>query len=691
MSNIFDYTVDSADTSDTTPVQRKSADHLRDPLSSLQLDTGTPSSSGDPIGRAQSGLSGSPSPLPFGERIQASFGRHDISGVSAHTDSAASTAATSLGASAFALGDSVGFKGSPDLHTAAHEAAHTVQQSGGVHLKGGVGQAGDAYERNADHVADLVVAGESAESALDTFAGGGGSPGLQLETSESDPPPDTQEWDWDAEELKWVMFWEGEWWFAWQDGETWMSQSESGREETYDGSDWVPVDTQSESSETSSSESSPARVEKPKREGTGSKVGKAVLKGLGGAVLGPFKYLFKTYRDDLNNEGDRDYKNRFLNGMNEVSTFTGYMGAMLGWCTLVMGLVAAILAATGLGAPIALALAGAVPIFGWLGAGFAAATSAFKLVLAIAGAIRTWNMDDKVEKARLRAMMWGDVLGAITQAGAAAVGGSLAAAGGGAFTGGSLGGQVNQALADPIKNVGTHMAEQGVNQAFNTGFDAVNALAPDENDAAEDAAALARQVAPQADRAHSQIAMPALADASKAQSFAEKSKPHSDMLQQASTKNPQAILQSASRGELIEDDTPKADGESDADKQGDTSLKAQVVRRSGQLDASDSRKTLEQQSSNISDGREAMNEAQSTKKPGWLRRQYNKLFSRSATKAKKKLVEASMQVSGLPKEQVAKVSQGVNQMTAAKSQAKNLEKTIAQEKDLRDKVMSKLE
>ena len=67
------------------------------------------------------------------------------------------------------------------------------------------------------------------------------------------------------------------------------------------------------------------------------------------------------------------------------------------------------------------------------------------------------------------------------------------------------------------------------------------------------------------------------------------------------------------------------------------------------------------------------------------------LFSRSATKAKKKLVEASMQVSGLPKEKVAKVSQGVNQMTAAKSQAKNLEKTIAQEKDLRDKVMSKLE
>lgn len=66
-----------------------------------------------------------------------------------------------------------------DLHTVAHEAAHVVQQRGGVQLKGGVGAAGDAYERHADAVADRVVAGESAEDLLAQGAAGGGAPALQ--------------------------------------------------------------------------------------------------------------------------------------------------------------------------------------------------------------------------------------------------------------------------------------------------------------------------------------------------------------------------------------------------------------------------------------------------------------------------------------------------------------------------------
>src|SRR6185503_888478 len=64
----------------------------------------------------------------------------------------------------------------PDLHTAAHEAAHVVQQRAGVQLKGGVGEAGDPYERHADAVASLVVQGASAESLLDQFAGPSAGP-----------------------------------------------------------------------------------------------------------------------------------------------------------------------------------------------------------------------------------------------------------------------------------------------------------------------------------------------------------------------------------------------------------------------------------------------------------------------------------------------------------------------------------
>jgi hypothetical protein len=68
----------------------------------------------------------------------------------------------------------VAFADTPDLHTAAHEAAHVVQQRSGVHLKAGVGEVGDSYERNADAVADRVVAGDSAQDLLDQHASVGG-------------------------------------------------------------------------------------------------------------------------------------------------------------------------------------------------------------------------------------------------------------------------------------------------------------------------------------------------------------------------------------------------------------------------------------------------------------------------------------------------------------------------------------
>jgi hypothetical protein len=71
-----------------------------------------------------------------------------------------------MGASAYATGNHVVFDRPPDLHTAAHEAAHVVQQAQGVNLYGGVGEVGDAYERHADAVADRVVAGQSAADLL---------------------------------------------------------------------------------------------------------------------------------------------------------------------------------------------------------------------------------------------------------------------------------------------------------------------------------------------------------------------------------------------------------------------------------------------------------------------------------------------------------------------------------------------
>jgi hypothetical protein len=137
---------------------------------------------------AAEGTSGSGGTLPHANKIQASFGSHNIGSISAHTDAGAAEATSAMGANAYASGKHVAFaRGKTDLHTAAHEAAHVVQQSAGVQLSGGVGQASDKYERHADAVADKVVAGQSAEGLLSEMTGGASSSGASIQFDQ-DPP-----------------------------------------------------------------------------------------------------------------------------------------------------------------------------------------------------------------------------------------------------------------------------------------------------------------------------------------------------------------------------------------------------------------------------------------------------------------------------------------------------------------------
>lgn len=150
-----------------SPIQRRAAVSSDDPFG-LHL-------SADPHAVAAAGTAGGGQQLPYLDQIQASFGRHDVSGVSAHRGGSADRAAQALGARAYARGNDVVLgEGGGDLHTVAHEAAHVVQQRGGVALKSGVGEVGDRYEQHADAVADLVVQGRSAEGLLDVYAGGAG-------------------------------------------------------------------------------------------------------------------------------------------------------------------------------------------------------------------------------------------------------------------------------------------------------------------------------------------------------------------------------------------------------------------------------------------------------------------------------------------------------------------------------------
>lgn len=111
------------------------------------------------------------SPLPHAARIQRSFGRYSLHQIQAHQGSEATTSAKTIEAQAFTSGNHVVFAGTPSLQIAAHEAAHVIQQQNGIHLPGSIDTPGDRYERNAEAVAQRVVAGQSAEALLDQGIG----------------------------------------------------------------------------------------------------------------------------------------------------------------------------------------------------------------------------------------------------------------------------------------------------------------------------------------------------------------------------------------------------------------------------------------------------------------------------------------------------------------------------------------
>jgi hypothetical protein len=139
---------------------------------------------------AAAGMTGPGSALPHADKIQQAFGPgHDTSSIQAHIGGRAAEAAAGIGAEAYAMGNQVAFDREPSLHTAAHEAAHVMQQRQGVQLLGGVASDGDGYERNADEVADRVVAGQSAADLLPIATGSSGTaqPAVQMRRLPTNP------------------------------------------------------------------------------------------------------------------------------------------------------------------------------------------------------------------------------------------------------------------------------------------------------------------------------------------------------------------------------------------------------------------------------------------------------------------------------------------------------------------------
>jgi len=156
------------------PGKRALTDALEAPVAGRSHDGRPANSPAEVHQAAAAGVAGSGGPIPYRASIQAAFGpAHDVGVIQAHVGGPAAPATEAMGATAYATGNHVAFGAQPDLHTAAHEAAHVFQQHQGVQLHGGVGQSGDAYERHADAVADRVVAGRSATDLLTASPGAG--------------------------------------------------------------------------------------------------------------------------------------------------------------------------------------------------------------------------------------------------------------------------------------------------------------------------------------------------------------------------------------------------------------------------------------------------------------------------------------------------------------------------------------
>lgn len=110
---------------------------------------------------------------PHVDRIQNSFGKHSIHLTKAYINDRATAANKALGAKAFTLDESVAFAEYPNLWTAAHEAAHVVQQRFGLQRSSKIQYESDPLEAQANQVADIVSRGSSAESLLDQLTPSG--------------------------------------------------------------------------------------------------------------------------------------------------------------------------------------------------------------------------------------------------------------------------------------------------------------------------------------------------------------------------------------------------------------------------------------------------------------------------------------------------------------------------------------
>lgn len=119
---------------------------------------------------AREGVENATGGLPFGDTLQRAFGPHDLTDIRSQVGGPAATAARALRARAFATGGAVAFGETPTLRTAAHEAAHVIQQRAGATRTLPSESSQAALETEADAVAEAVTSGRSAAPLMAKYS-----------------------------------------------------------------------------------------------------------------------------------------------------------------------------------------------------------------------------------------------------------------------------------------------------------------------------------------------------------------------------------------------------------------------------------------------------------------------------------------------------------------------------------------
>ncbi|HSJ99886.1 MAG TPA: DUF4157 domain-containing protein, partial [Kofleriaceae bacterium] len=153
-------------------------------------DAGQDASS-DAVADAAAAGGGEPLPDDVRARFERSLGV-DLAGVRIHTDPAAASAAATIGARAYTIGQDIYFAaGQYDPRgdrLLAHEVAHTVQQRGGspaLQPKLAISSPTDALELEADRAADSIVGGDRA--TVSAASGGAARQVFRWQTASGTP------------------------------------------------------------------------------------------------------------------------------------------------------------------------------------------------------------------------------------------------------------------------------------------------------------------------------------------------------------------------------------------------------------------------------------------------------------------------------------------------------------------------